>query len=533
MFDSLVAATASTSGAGAVGAWARVENAASAQRLFAIAEVFEARLSADGSAECEQWALDNWDAVCAEIGAAHNVSLGVASHQLMVARALRERLPRVAEVFAAGQISYRLVNAIVYRTALIRDPAARAKVDTDLATAVLEWGSMSTAKVETAIDYLVDRYDPDAVRRVELSSRGRHVDVFDDHNGSGVADLDGKLFSHDAAALDKRLDAMARTVCDDDPRTLEQRRADALGALAHGGDRLSCQCGDPECEAADAAPSAVVINVIAEEKTLSDDTAAQLDGAGPPGPTTAQLRSMTIAEALAQPPATGSANTNPAVVMGGGIMPAPLLAAKLAGKATIRPVIHPGDSPPEPRYVPSAALARFVRCRDITCRFPGCDEPADRCDLDHTIPYPAGPTWASNLACLCRKHHLLKTFCGWLDRQLPDGTLIWTSPSGQTYTTHPGSRLLFPSLCKPTASVRASANAHSAQSNRGLMMPRRKSTREQDRAKRIEAERARNREIRENSETTQDGGNPENIWDDPYFPSRPRPPGEDDDPPPF
>jgi hypothetical protein len=56
------------------------------------------------------------------------------------------------------------------------------------------------------------------------------------------------------------------------------------------------------------------------------------------------------------------------------------------------------------------------------------------------------------------------------------------------------------------------------------MMPRRKSTRAQDRAKRIEAERARNRDIREN---------PETACDDPYFPSRRPPVGEDDDPPPF
>ena len=97
-----------------------------------IADMLEARLAADGSAEREQWCLDNWDAVAAEVAAAQNVSLGVASHQLMVARALRERLPRVAEVFAAGEISYRLVYAIVSRTALIADPEAHAKVDAAL-----------------------------------------------------------------------------------------------------------------------------------------------------------------------------------------------------------------------------------------------------------------------------------------------------------------------------------------------------------------------------------------------------------------
>ena len=522
MFDGLVAAAAGACGAGAVGAWARVENAACAQRLFAIADVLEARMSADDSAEREQWCLDNWDAVAAEVAAAHDVSLGVASHQLVLAKALRERLPRVAEVFAAGQISYRQVNAIVYRSALIRDPEAQAKVDAELATAALQWGTMSVAMIEAAIDYWVDRYDPDAVRRIEHSARGRHVDIVDAGNGSGVASVEGTLFSHDAEALDQRLDAMARAVCAADPRTLDQRRSDASGAWAHGGDRLACLCGDTGCEAAAATPSAVVLNVITEENSLTDDTAVALDGADPPGPTAAQLREMTIAEALAQPAPTGAANTNPAVLMGGGIMPAPLLAAKLANTATIRPVIHPGDSAPEPRYVPSAALARFVRCRDMTCRFPGCDEPADRCDLDHTIPYPGGPTCASNIKCLCRKHHLLKTFCGWLDRQLPDGTVIWTSPEGQTYTTQPGSRLLFPTLCKPTAPVSTPVVATTGAPSRGLMMPRRTSTRVQDRANRIDAERARNKELRESSE---------NACGDAYFPSRPPP--ADEDPPPF
>ena len=52
-----------------------------------------------------------------------------------------------------------------------------------------------------------------------------------------------------------------------------------------------------------------------------------------------------------------------------------------------------------------------------------------------------------------RCHHLIKAFWGWQDQQLPDGTLIWTSQSGQTYVTTPGSALLFPSLCVPTAAL--------------------------------------------------------------------------------
>ena len=135
-------------------------------------------------------------------------------------------------------------------------------------------------------------------------------------------------------------------------------------------------------------------------------------------------------------------------------MPAPLLAATLE-RATVREIRHPGDAPPEPQYRPSRALADFVRCRDLTCRWPGCDKPAYGCDIDHTVPYPVGPTHASNMKCYCRFHHLLKTFwCGvggWREQQLPDGTLIVTSPTGHTYTTKPGSAQLFPTLCQPTA----------------------------------------------------------------------------------
>ncbi len=54
--------------------------------------------------------------------------------------------------------------------------------------------------------------------------------------------------------------------------------------------------------------------------------------------------------------------------------------------------------PVEELYRPSAALARVVRDRDRGCRFPGCSASAAGTDLDHTEPWPAGPTHPSNLA---------------------------------------------------------------------------------------------------------------------------------------
>jgi hypothetical protein len=85
----------------------------------------------------------------------------------------------------------------------------------------------------------------------------------------------------------------------------------------------------------------------------------------------------------------------------------------------------------------------------------------------------------------------LKTFWtgigGWADKQLPDGTVVWTAPSGRTYTTKPGGALFFPILATPTGTlpIRTTEPAE----YRGVMMPRRKRTRAQEQRNRINAER--------------------------------------------
>jgi hypothetical protein len=183
-------------------------------------------------------------------------------------------------------------------------------------------------------------------------------------------------------------------------------------------------------------------------------------------------------------------------MIGGPVLPSPTL-AKLSLTATVRRLVHPGNAPPEPRYTPSRALADFVCCRDVTCRFPGCDRAADTTDIDHTIPWPTGPTQASNLKCLCRNttySELSGGDGGWRDDQLPGGTVIRTSPSGCTYTTLPGSRLQFPALSKPTAPVQVATSPVRMKTT--LTMPNRQRTRAQNRAQRIDAERKLNEDGR-------------------------------------
>ncbi len=190
-------------------------------------------------------------------------------------------------------------------------------------------------------------------------------------------------------------------------------------------------------------------------------------------------------------PATPAVKPPAALISGGGVVPAPLLAELIRGGAALSRVRHPGDLRSEPHYRPSAKLAEFVRIRDMTCRFPGCDQPTEFCDIDHTLPYPLGPTHPSNLKCLCRKHHLLKTFwTGWRDVQLPDGTIIWTAPNGHTYTTHPDSRIFLPSWHTTTAALPPAPSPPAIGPTHTLLMPRRRRTRAAELAHRIKRERA-------------------------------------------
>ncbi len=113
-------------------------------------------------------------------------------------------------------------------------------------------------------------------------------------------------------------------------------------------------------------------------------------------------------------------------------------ARELAGNATSwdRLLTHPvtGTVLECDSYRPTAAMVRLLRARDRHCRFPGCRQPAIRCELDHTIAASdGGATHVCNLANLCKRHHDVKHHTRWHVRQLPGGRLVWTSPTGRIY----------------------------------------------------------------------------------------------------
>jgi Domain of unknown function (DUF222) len=93
---------------------ARAENRAAAAQLVAIGNLVVYRLSR--RSETEDWVIDTMEAVAAEVAAALRISQGLAGSRVRYARGMRERLPRVAEVFKAGDIDFRMFQTTVYRT---------------------------------------------------------------------------------------------------------------------------------------------------------------------------------------------------------------------------------------------------------------------------------------------------------------------------------------------------------------------------------------------------------------------------------
>ncbi len=460
MFESVdlpaVAVIASRDNAGLVDAISgavRLERATAARRLFAVGELFLRREAERDASERESWRVDGWDYVAAEVAAAQGISRHKAAAQIRMATTLREELPHVAAVFADGLVDYWIIRAIVSRVFLVDDPEDIARLDAGLATQVHRWNRLSKKKVNELIDSWVVTVDHLAKRRETTRDDDRCIELGTDCDG--VAEIRGSLRAAVAAAFDARLDELAATVCPSDPRTKTQRRSDAAESMALGHDRLACQCARDDCSAGDPPKSNVVIHVVADAATVYGDAPI------------------------------------PGYVSGYGALP-PEMVRDLVRTAKLTAVPHPGEPPCETSYRPTAAQSRFVRCRDLTCRFPGCDVPAEACQIDHTIPWPYGPTHPSNLKLLCVFHHLLKTFySSWRDIQRPDGTVTWTSPTGHTYTTKPGGALFFPQLTKPTGKLTLSGDIPQ-NPNRCMAMPTRTRTRATDRRARIEYERGLN-----------------------------------------
>jgi Domain of unknown function (DUF222)/HNH endonuclease len=240
----------------------------------------------------------------------------------------------------------------------------------------------------------------------------------------GMVRVDGNLDPETGetllTALDAVLDAEARSRPQDDDRTPAQRRADALGEICRqwldGAERPSVAGERPH----------VTVTVAAEG--LGDGPAiSELDHVGPVGRATA--RRLACDASLMR------------VVMNGRSEPLDV------GRRT--PVVPP-------------SMRRAVIVRDRHCRFPGCDRPHSWCDAHHVTHWAdGGPTAASNLVLLCRRHHRSIHERGTFRLELVDGRPVFLRPDGSALEDRAPPKRGPTEAASPRARLRASPGGRS------------------------------------------------------------------------
>lgn len=216
----------------------------------------------------------------AEIAVAVQVPEGVAAALIDIGLAL-DSLPQTKLAFAAGRIDLSRVQVIAdCLRGMARD--IREVLEPKLIDAALR---SDPVRLRQTAQRWVTRLDPDGeTRRREAREQDRDVRIRAVQDGMAV--FDGLLPAAGAQALAMRLREMSLQVCEDDPRTMSQRRADALIALADGSGRLHCECGkELDCPkaATPATPRRPLIQVGVSAETLLGlrDDPAFLSGYGP------------------------------------------------------------------------------------------------------------------------------------------------------------------------------------------------------------------------------------------------------------
>ena len=374
----------------------------------------------------------------AELALVLNCGRGTAAHLARRAWTWREKLPATVAALAAGEIDERRARELADVLQHTSAEVARAVEAQLLGEAC--W--LSLRQLRARANELVLELDAEAAdRRREQAEHAADVRCHPAPT-EGMSTLTADLAADDAAACYDLIDQLAGMLkADGDERPIGQLRAAVLSLLI----RRPADHGLPEGIAAQ-------LTVTAPLASLTGDATTPEEVNGQPI-TAAHLRALlTRIDALGlRAPDGGSLLF--ALTDDSGALLATLTPEQLARLAARGCPIHPdgdggctcavtGPPPATDAYQPTRAQRRFVKTRDRTCRFPHCGRRVGWADLDHVVAHGCGgDTDCTNLCCLCRSHHRLKTFArGWQFVMDADGTLHVTTPSGVTRTTRPPGR---------------------------------------------------------------------------------------------
>jgi hypothetical protein len=359
--------------------------------------------------------------VRSEVAAALKVPDPTAGNLIAHASSLVHHLPATLEALDKGDISYRHASTLVEEAWTLPAEAWEEFEGALLPEAETTTPSQFARKARKIRE--TTHPESIAVRRA-TSMADRHVELAT--AADGMAYLTLYLAAEDAIAVHRRITDLARSQQGrDEKRNLAQLRVDTATHLL--------TCGEVPIDTTSDAdfPSA------------APDTNRTI-----PAPPSGMGHGIRATVFVTVPVLT---------LLGHGDEPAQLegygpidhqTALRLVGTApnVIRLLTHPETgtvlSVGRKRYAIPDDLRTYIQLRDGTCRAAGCSNPADDCEIDHSIEWQhGGGTDASNLASLCPAHHRLKSNTSWTPEQDVNGDITWTAPSGKKYITRPVTRM--------------------------------------------------------------------------------------------
>ena len=331
-----------------------------------------------------------------DVACALRMSGMTAQRRLAVAQTLSERLPATLRLLDRGQLNY-LHAADLAEAVFGLDDKQAAQVERCVLPRAPE---QTLGEFKRSVRRAVARVAAATVeeQRVQaMAERCVGVTPRDD----GMAELWALLPAEGVAAIMTAVDALASVTSATDPRTADQRRADALVDLG------VAALHDPLLPKAQGMRPSIQITVALSTLLGADEQPGELAGHGP------------IPASVARRLAADATSTW----------------RRLVTDPVTGQLLDYGQN----TYRPPKDLAEYVIARDQVCTFVGCNRPACRCDLDHRIPYSeGGSTSSENIGPLCRRHHTCKHDTDWsVERNNNDGSTTWTSPTKHIYRSRP------------------------------------------------------------------------------------------------
>ncbi len=383
------------------------------------------------------------------------------------------QLPTIMTAFLDGELSEHRARIIANRLAALeeglRDSLAAAALG-------LARQPISGSQLGEKLDELIIEADPGAAaeQRDEFTQQ---QDVRISKEAHGHWGIDALVPLADGQYLKDRLaELIARDLCENDPRTIGQKRVAALAAIMRGLNTIECGCGHSDCpkKATEQGrpsteiatmPTASVVSVVTDALTLAGLTGEmvpRVDGYGVIDPDLARALADDATwqglyrEARAGDETQGLRKGRPrragTIAPNHLIAPGPIVTRSRPPNdvGDLRPVDPSGHGglvvPPTGAliYQPTDALRREVLLTDQTCRGPWCDHSATDCQFDHIVPFdhqnPVAGGWSvpANIAPLCIPCHQFKHLGLWIPVMYPGRIIVWrNATTGDEIITYP------------------------------------------------------------------------------------------------